>query len=72
MGYPSETFVAGQGCSGISFFGTGGQGFFFCPRTWVAVVLGLTIISVEGYLSNSFSLCAGYAEAGKFQDDILP
>jgi len=36
MGYPPEAYFAGQACSGFSFFGTGGQGFF-CPGTWVAV-----------------------------------
>ena len=36
MGYPSEIYFAGQACSGLSFFDTGGQGFF-CPGTWVAV-----------------------------------
>ncbi|KAG2611446.1 hypothetical protein PVAP13_4KG146115 [Panicum virgatum] len=36
MGYPSEVYFAGQACSGLSFLGTGGQGFF-CPGTWVAV-----------------------------------
>ena len=28
------------------------------------LVLELTVISVEGYLSNSLRLCAGYAEVG--------
>ena len=28
------------------------------------LVLELTVISAEGYLSNSIRLCAGYAEAG--------
>ena len=28
------------------------------------LVLGLTVISVEGYLSNSLRLCADYAEVG--------
>jgi hypothetical protein len=37
MGYPSEVFFAGQACSGILFLGTGGQGFFFYPGTWVTV-----------------------------------
>ena len=36
VGYPSATYIAGQACSGISFLGAGGQGFF-CPGTWVAV-----------------------------------
>jgi len=36
VGYPSEAYFTGQACSGISFLGTGGQGFF-CPGTWVAV-----------------------------------
>ena len=29
VGYPSEAYFTGQACSGISFLGTGGKGFFF-------------------------------------------
>ena len=36
VGYPSATYIAEQACSGISFLGAGGQGYF-CPGTWVAV-----------------------------------
>jgi len=36
IGYPSETYFAGQACSGLLFLGIGGQGFFY-PGTWVAV-----------------------------------
>ena len=36
MGYPSAVYLAGRPCSGVSFFGAGGQGIF-CPSTWVAV-----------------------------------
>ena len=36
MVYPSEVYFAGQAYSGLSFLGTGAQGFF-CLGTWVAV-----------------------------------
>ncbi|XP_039793801.1 uncharacterized protein LOC120659656 [Panicum virgatum] len=36
VGYPSAVYLAGRPCSGVSFFGAGGQ-VFFCPGTWVAV-----------------------------------
>ena len=71
MGYPSEAYVAGQACSGISFLGTGGQGFFLPGHMGDGLVLGLTVISVEGYLSNSFRLCAGYVEAGKISRQCI-
>jgi len=51
LGYPSEAYFAGQACSGLLFLGTGGQGFF--GHMGGGLVLELTIISVEGYLSNS-------------------
>ena len=54
MGYPSEVFFAGQACSGISFLGIGGQGLFLSGHMGGGIVLRLTVISVEGSLSNSF------------------
>jgi hypothetical protein len=44
MDYSSEAYFAGQACSGFSFLGTGGQGFFF-SGTWVAVYSFLKIDS---------------------------
>ena len=54
IGYPSETYFAGQACSGLSFLGIGGQGFFLSGHMGGGLVLGLTVISMEGSLSNSF------------------
>ena len=54
IGYPSEAYFAEQACSGFSFFGTGGQGFFLSGHMGGGLVLGLAVISVEGSLSNSF------------------
>ena len=53
MGYPSEAYFAEQACSGFSFLGTGGQGFFLPGHMGGSLVLELTVINVEGYLSNS-------------------
>jgi len=54
LAYPSEAYFAGQACSGLSFLGTGGQSFFFLPEhIGGGLVLELTVISVEGYISNS-------------------
>ena len=36
LGYPSEAWFTGFGCSGVSALGAGGQGMFY-PGTWVAV-----------------------------------
>ena len=48
-----------------SFLGSGGQGFFLPGHMGGGLVLELTVISVEGYLSRSFRLCAGYAKVDK-------
>ena len=71
VGYTSEAYLAGQACSGISFLGTGGQGFFLPGHMGDGLVLGLTVISVEGYLSNSLRLCAGYAEVGNISRQCI-
>ena len=42
-----------------------GKDFFLSGHMGGGLVLGLTVISVEGHLSNSFRLCAIYAEVGK-------
>ena len=71
MVYSSEAYLAGQVCSGISFLGTGGQGFFLAGYMSGGLVLGLTVISVEGSLSNSFLGCVSFRQrSGKFQDDV--
>jgi len=48
------------------FFGTGGQGFFLPGHMGGGLVLGSTVISVSGFLSNFCRLCALSAEVGEF------
>ena len=73
MGYPSEVYFAGQTCSGLSFLGIGGQEFFLLGHMGGDLVLGLTVISVEGSISNSFqAVCRFRKTSGKFQDDVSP
>ena len=52
MGYPSEAYFAEQACSSFLFLGTGVQGFFLSGHIGGGLVLGLTVISVEGSISN--------------------
>ena len=37
LDYPSIAYFFGGACCGISVLGAGGQGFFFCSGTWMAV-----------------------------------
>ena len=53
LGNPSEACFAEQACSGFSFLGIGGQGLFLPGHMGGGLVLGLTVISVEGYISKS-------------------
>ena len=67
-----EVFFAGQACSGISFLGTGGQGFFLPGHMGGGLVLGLTVISVEGSFQTLLGCVPFRQRSGKFQDDVSP
>ena len=43
MGYPSAVYLAGHPCSGVSFFGAGGQVSFF----WSRCITGIWYIFLE-------------------------
>jgi len=59
MGYPLEAYFTGQACSGISFFWNRWPRIFLPGHMGGGLVLGLTVISVEGSMSNSFRLYVG-------------
>ena len=56
--------IASVPCSGISFLGVGGQGFFLPRLMGGGLVVGLTVTSVSGYIKTLFRLCAVAAETG--------
>jgi len=52
MGYPTTAFFAGHPCGGVAFFGPGRQELF-CPGAWGGSLgLGLTAISVLGFIDS--------------------
>jgi len=58
LNYPLTAYFLGGACCGISVLGAGGQGFFLPRHIDSGLVLGLTVISMSFFVSDSFRLCA--------------
>jgi len=62
MSYPSEVFFAGQTCSGISFLGIGGQGFFLPGRIGGGLI-SRAILILDHNISRKSSFNTGWCFA---------